>query len=396
MEGVVQGENTIQKIRNRYKSNPDNQKVALDYALKLLLSFDYAASVEIYEKVLPTITNDSLKSFVYLHLGDAAMRAGQTEKSIKIWRKGIDEGILVERREEAMARLGNLLFQEENYEAAIHYLQMVPKDFDRLITLGVNQDAMRDFEEVPNWLGISYLKIGEVKKGREVLNNQFSHYFNDDYIYFDRETEELKVHDEKNWPAFVNLAFQCVKNDVFIDGAFNWVEKALPLTEDLQIHSYVLSCYAFFLDKNQEYEKAIEFTKKLIEITEDERFKESYEIGLVFRYAKAGNEKPLEKLIVEAQNDPEKLVRLAGGCNRYKIRQKDALVWMKKAIELDDGAHPTYLYAYAELLFDNEEYRKAFEMCKEYVEKSPPQARGFLKRYLRKYERALKRSLSES
>lgn len=388
MRVIFDTDNALGKLKAKYESDPDAVEIAVKYGTKLFNTHDYIQSVRVYEKVLPLIKNDSLKSHVYLHLGWSAKFSGQIGKAIEIWKKGIDEKIMNHRMEEGLAQLGALLFDEGEYEAAVHYLEMFPENYEHLI-LSYNWGILRNFQMVHTYLGLAYLKTGQVNKGRDALEKQFEQFWTGKNIYFDRKSNKYAVLEDRDFVSIAELGYLCGMNDVYVKGALPWVEKAANESTDNADYSYILSSYVYLLDNDKQLKKCIEVTRKLIKTEKNNLSKKYFTRDLAFRLYKIGDETMLNNMITEAQNKPEQLFDLAYGCYFHKVRLNEGIDWAERVIDLanpQDKNYCSYLSWYSKLLYENKEYSKAVDAMKKVVEFSPSQSRPHYEEQLWKYE----------
>lgn len=355
----VRKEDTIESLRAGYKANPEDKEAAWKYANKLYNAYDYKNALPVFE-YLCTVTLDNPENEIwkFLKLGMCYERTRNKGNAIEYYKKGMETRNDADGDQMAMAfsRLGELYFQDEEYNSAIKYIEMLPED-EKIENSRRKYDAMRSREYLP----FAYAYIGQEKKAKRVI-----------------EAILAGAYEANNYMLMAEFGQMCVIRNMFIKEAFPWVKKANELSD--WENGYPLSAYANLCGMNREYDEALKTWQSILElpidmmknIKERDKFRASASIAVI--HWKLGNTEEAERLyrqlLKESENNASNLYYLGWACYMYKTNMVKALEWAQRTVELSNGKNDMHLHLYAELLFENEEIQKAIDIGTELCEKS--------------------------
>ncbi len=379
-------EESLVKTRADYVANPENLKSALKYADLLYKADENKEALKIYEKIIDKITDDAIVTKVYTSMANCYRMTYDTKNAIKILEQGLAKGIFNDEIDLIHCWLGNLLcevhrpIEQRDYTKALKYYQMIPKRAEDFKTYSRSDDDKRiiilQFNTAQDYIPFAYLKSAEqgqvgqemtkesyIKTGKDILEKLFT-----------------DAYEKKDYREINSLANKCLQHETYLQEARGWLRKIIELPDNEKY----LYTYGMVLQMCGEFEKAIEIQKRQLEYTKSEVDKEDGLMELAVLYFQAGkNEKGkaiFQNLYYNAQNNIDKLVLLSEICNRNNVNIRQALTWMKRAVELTKDNNyleesrwmyisPEYLYnLYAELLFKTGQIQEAVESATKAVE----------------------------
>lgn len=348
------GHDNILSLKEAYKADSNNKEVALKYADDLLKKYDYKSAFSIYENLIDKFEDIKIISKIYYNLGTCYLYTMNNDKAAELYIKGLEQNLFADKKDIVLGRVGRSLFEQKEYTSAIKYLEMVSDSLDYI----PRGQEKYDTESSRYLIVLSYYKLGNIKKGKMILDSIFQ-----------------KLYNAKNYMNMASNGFISIINNIACEDALPWVKKANELSE--WKNSYALSSYSTLLAENRKYSEALEIKKKEIEAYEHELKKdypEIYESRKLYAMAylaalliKSGDSTQGEKLIEDILNTtPIKynaLYCLIGSFLQYKVKLKESLEWAEEAIKLAPRESSMLLNIYANLLFENGNIQKAIEVA---------------------------------
>lgn len=387
---LINTKNTLISLKEEFKENPENIELALKYADKLNSSANYNEAIEMYEKLIDKIKEDSIKGKVSYNLGFCYERVGDSDKACEIYVKGLEKGIIKEYKEEIYWKIGDIYYKNDEYNEAIKYYEMIPEKaeefefYNNTTKYGIE----RVISDVKRKLPLIYIKAGDKEKGIYILEESFS-----------------KAWENKDYMKISSLVFSCLQNNIYKQKALSWAKKVPDLSEFNDERTLI--GYANFLREIGDYEKSIDIHKKLIEIAKTDANRESSWRSIASLYFLSGKEeegeKVFDRLYNNAKNDAWDMYLLVSLCNRYNVNLKKAEKWAEEAVELSEGEYkgkreamfyssPGFiLNIYAEILYKNGNIQKAIEIEEKALRVALREdIKKTYKENLEKYKKALK------
>jgi tetratricopeptide (TPR) repeat protein len=257
---------------------------------------------------------------------------------------------------------------------------MIPKRAEDFKIYSRSDDDKRiiilQFSTAQDYIPFAYLKSAEqgqvgqemtkesyIKTGKDILEKLFT-----------------DAYEKKDYREINSLANKCLQHETYLQEARGWLRKIIELPDN---EKYIYT-YVMVLQMCGEFEKAIEIQKRQLEYTKSEVDKENGLMELAVLYFQAGkNEKGkaiFQNLYYNAQDNIDKLVSLSEICNRNNVNIRQAITWMKRAVELTKDNNyleesrwmyisPEYLYnLYAELLSKTGQIQESIESATKAVE----------------------------
>jgi tetratricopeptide (TPR) repeat protein len=355
------GEGTILSLREAYEADPENNSLALEYAVELSNKYDFKSARPIYEQLIDKFEDPFSKATVYFNLATCYQRTGNIEKAVEIYEKGMKQDLFTEKKDVVLCYLGRHHFQQEKYKSAINYLEMIADDISHVEDLRERHETERS----RIFVALAYYELGNDQKGKTILDGLSQSLF-----------------DAGNWFQVAEYGQMCRDSDTAIRDILPWTEKAVESSD--WNNSYALGAYGLALAKNQRYEEAIKVYNKQLEAYETEPagpdgatmkevMPQKYAMNVLWAKAylavshlAAGDTDEGESLVedmMEAAASPfDAYSSLTYACNDLHPKADNALHWAARAIELDQRENPRLLNVYAELLFANGQVQQAVEV----------------------------------
>ena len=332
----IEAGNSILELKAEYEANPENIEKALRFADKMMFADNMNYALPIYEDLKDKVKDDSLRSQIYSYLAAGYERNDNLNKAIEVLENGLDKRVFKDEKDIIYCKLGNLFYrrgrlkQSNNlqtynvdYASATKYYEMLPKELEdfKLYNKSIDYKRRINFEFSRARLNFpaAYFSAGYKQKGTALFEKMFS-----------------EAYEKKNYSKISSLLYRCEYNEIYLNEAIPWGEKAVDLSEWKDMS--VLLFYSKVLGKAGCYDKAIEVQKKLIDILDPKADKEPHLSYLAVLYLQAGEKEKgkelFEKLYQEAQDDIDKLRDLAWFCQKYNVNLKEAQAWAERAVKL--------------------------------------------------------------
>lgn len=363
---IVNGKKTLLSMKRLYEKDPNNEDVAIQYARNLFTYNEFKTAKSIYEKYLRIAKSKENLSEIYFNLATIYKEEGKAEKTALLLEEGLEKYYFVERKEHVHYMLADFYFKNEQYAQAIDNYNLISKDTKYYSTAQIT-------------MAISYFKTGSEKEGSKLLDKLFS-----------EAADDIS--------KLYTLSWICLHMKVYMDKAVKWNRKAVELTNWEK--DYLVNNYALLLFETEKRGEAIKAIRRAIEIATDESSKNVSKRNLAIMYWRNGNPKVADELFTElfeeAKNDPNKLNDLAWSCREYKVNLRNALGWAKRAVELSEEKVDYILNTYANLLFDNGNFKDALEIQKKALEITTSESRKEeYKKNINRYKNALDEKINK-